>query len=340
MNLPAQHFRRPAFTLVELLVVIAIIGILIALLLPAVQAAREAARRAQCANHLTQLILAVNNYESAYEVFPYGTIDAKSPIVNAPQGYHHSWIVRLLPYIDEQNAYKATDFSVGVYDPKNAPVRVLSIATLHCSSDWANTNGAVVNFGPKPAADETPMEPTDDPASRGFGAGAQPLVTTAGVSNYAGCHHDKEALIAETNNGAFILNRALSVEDFADGLAYTIFLGERTGEAGDLGWMSGTRATLRNTGWPIAGGAGGRGGLPWTTPEEAAVAEALAAGETAQPALAPAPNVGGFSSAHVGGANFAMGDGSVRYITGSIAQGILQQLAHRADGKLLSSGEL
>ena len=62
---------------------LAVIGVLIALLLPAVQAAREAARRMQCTNNLTQLSIATQNYEMAFRVYPPGTINKTGPITFA-----------------------------------------------------------------------------------------------------------------------------------------------------------------------------------------------------------------------------------------------------------------
>jgi len=108
------------FTLVELLVVIAIIGILIALLLPAVQAAREAGRRANCANHLKQLALALHTHHGALNAYPSGgvgwwyhasyegysgaTLTAPSILNKQRMG----WGFQILPYIEQEGAWKGT----------------------------------------------------------------------------------------------------------------------------------------------------------------------------------------------------------------------------------------
>ena len=120
---------RTGFTLVELLVVIAIIGILIALLLPAVQAAREAARRAQCSNNLKQIGLALHNYHDAHKVFP---ASAMNPGAQGTSKVHPTWgqmvppggvrnvtgYISILPYIEQQSIYDMIDFSraVGMTD--------------------------------------------------------------------------------------------------------------------------------------------------------------------------------------------------------------------------------
>ncbi|MGQ0637663.1 MAG: DUF1559 family PulG-like putative transporter [Planctomycetaceae bacterium] len=84
--------RHRGFTLIELLVVIAIIATLIALLLPAVQQAREAARRTACKNNLKQLGLAMHNYHDTYEYFPIGnlTLAPGQPITEPNGGYQNA----------------------------------------------------------------------------------------------------------------------------------------------------------------------------------------------------------------------------------------------------------
>ena len=302
--------RRAGFTLIELLVVIAIIAVLIALLLPAVQKAREAARRAQCLNNLVQIGVALQNYESAHEMFPAGVVNPGGPIASTPKGYHQDWMTQILPYIDQGNAFKKVDFKAGVYDPQNATVRGHGIQTFLCPSDG----------GP-----------------RGAPAGGPPI---AG-NNYAANHNDVEAPIDTTNKGVFYLNSHTRIEDITDGSSFTILVGEKLREPGDLGWMSGTRGTLRNTG--VAPNRPQIAGM-LTAPvidDDETPAQKEKKGSAASDATLPDPNlvVGGYSSRHPGGANFLFGDGSVRFIKNTVNARTFHRLGNRADGELVSADE-
>ena len=134
--------KRNAFTLIELLVVIAIIGVLVGLLLPAVQQAREAARRLACSNHLKQLGLAIHNYENGRKNFPAGfaSVSSKSDrnIWNeAENGIDgHSWIVDILPFIEQSQFYDRWDFTKNVN--QNVAVAQFDISEFYCPSRRSN----------------------------------------------------------------------------------------------------------------------------------------------------------------------------------------------------------
>ncbi len=273
---------RRGFTLVELLVVIAIIGVMVAMTLPALMASREAGRRNTCAANVSQILLAMQGYESSFESYPAGVVNPDGPIRNETQGLHQGWIIPLLPYLDEQVVYDQIDLSQSVYDKANEAVRAYWPRTLIC-----------------------PSEPND----------------VIGTSNYAGCHNDVAAPINTDNLGVLFLNSQIRRDDVSDGLAHTLFVCEKRVFDGDLGWMSGTRATLRNTGTPINDV---REEMPGTG------APAAIEGDAEAVLL----YVGGFASAHPNGANAGFGDGSVSFVADDIDLMVWQKLGNRADGQL------
>jgi prepilin-type N-terminal cleavage/methylation domain-containing protein/prepilin-type processing-associated H-X9-DG protein len=277
--------ERGAFTLVELLVVIAIIGILVGLLLPAVQAAREAARRMGCSNNMAQIGLATHGYEFAAEHLPSGTINESGPIRDEPIGQHFSWTVHILPHMEQQALYQSIVRTQSLYAPVNLKARQVVIASYVCPS--------------------SPQQFSEvEPGVR------------LGVTSYAACYNDIEAPIDTENNGVFFLNSRLKFSQIADGSSNTIFFGEKVSEFPDLGWASGTRATLRN-------------GSIARPPLQVNL----------KPRVPGSMEVGGFSSYHGNGGNFVFGDGSVRFLSFSIKPELLRNLANRQDGSIYTNEE-
>lgn len=145
---PAKQSTPRGFTLVELLVSIAIIGVLVSLLLPAVQQAREAARKVSCTNNLKQLMLGALSYEEAHGVLPRSGIVGKTyetystpsggeipyEVYDQHSGKMFSWVVLILPYIEQQNLYDQFDLSQTVLQQENEP-QATYLASLACPSD-------------------------------------------------------------------------------------------------------------------------------------------------------------------------------------------------------------
>ena len=285
--------RRPGFTFVELIFVGIIIAVLIALLLPAVQSAREAARRAQCSSNLMQLGIGIASYASAHSVLPPGVVNHTGPIKNLAYGYHHNWVIQVLPYIGQQNTYNHFDLTRSVYDPVHDTVAGIKIATLTCPSD-----------------------------------------PYRGGITYAGCHNDVDAAISSDNHGVLYLNSRVRYDEITDGPGFTILLGEISGSGPSLGWASGTRSTLRNTGPPL--------GPPKYvaakfTGLSARDVDFEAVDALAEMGLWPVDLTGGFSSFHSDGANFLFCDGSVRRLMNSINTHVYRLLGNRADGEMIGA---
>jgi prepilin-type N-terminal cleavage/methylation domain-containing protein/prepilin-type processing-associated H-X9-DG protein len=162
--------------------------------------------------------------------------------------------------------------------------------------------------------------------------------------NYAGCHHDAQAPIAADNHGVLYLNSRVGYSDITDGPAYTILLGEIENSGPTLGWVSGTRSTLRNTGQPLSehvsvGPPVGRRPMP-TAANNLSRSEVMEIVQTlAEDGSWPVELAGGFASLHPLLANFLFCDGSVRSVKKTIGSAVYRLLGNRADGEMIGSDE-
>ena len=136
--------HRRGFSLIELLVVIGIIAILVALLMPAVQNARAAARRTQCKNNLHNIGIALLSYQSTYQCLPPGWLS--SDVGGRTYPGYSSWLMAILPEIEQETLYNAINIERPAWAPANATVVVQRVELYLCPSDTYNSGSFRMNW--------------------------------------------------------------------------------------------------------------------------------------------------------------------------------------------------
>jgi prepilin-type N-terminal cleavage/methylation domain-containing protein len=296
------------FTLIELLVVIAIIAVLIALLLPAVQQAREAARRTQCKSSLKQLGIALHNYHDTANTLPFGWVGDAS---GGNNGNRWGWGSMILPNIDQGPLYNSFSSFTGTSALGGTATGFNAIMT---SLPMPNPLQTVLNVFRCPS--DVGGNLVTSPLSNGYSFGG--TTNQFGRSNYVGvvgCVINGQVPTSGNGagNGAFSQNSKRNFRDFTDGLSNTFLVGERR--------SPGTASGMYFGGDSIWAG---------VTDESSAPPLALHIGDcspgdnlnvkvTTAPTTSSYVPYSGFSSAHVGGGHFLMGDGSVRFVSDNIS---------------------
>ena len=323
--------RRRGFTLIELLVVIAIIAVLIALLLPAVQSAREAARRAQCINNLKQIGLAMHNYHDAIGSFPPGSI--------ADAGWNGTWwgwTAFVLPQVENAPVYNAINFSLGNAHPANFnTVFQTVIKTFLCPSDatsdglrsdlnWANSNFNLIGT-PLTGATSNYVANWGDMRVQG------PFDFTSGETTLTwGCNGVFRGLFGDGSNGI-----TKGIRDATDGTSSTFLAGENSPDYnGALSWTNGD-ATYATTVIPLNWKTNLHDNQNDTNGDPCTIA-ALNSSASVHCYRNQTFNYG-FKSKHPGGANFVMGDGSVKFIKQTINPYVFNALGSRSGGEVISA---
>ena len=307
----SRRAGRMGFTLIELLVVIAIIAILIGLLLPAVQKVREAAARMKCSNNLKQIGIALHAYHDAR-----GTLPRAGELRN-----ELSWHVYVLPYIEQDNLYKAFNRAAGAYTMtgKNNPHGLTKLNVYTCPSSPRDRMGTAAPHNvntPDLVGGQPPYVPhyyaIHGPKGTNPATGAAyPWVNTGSHGGFAssGFFERDTTTGVEEDSG-----RRLT--DATDGTSNTLMVGE-------LSWENAVTGT-RYRSWV-------RGCD--TAPVCAGAKNVVNAINT--PSIANFNDIA-MGSMHTGGANFCMGDGSVRFLRSSIALATYRAMASATGGETVS----
>lgn len=311
-----SRYPRRGFTLIELLVVIAIIAILIALLLPAVQQAREAARRTSCRNNLKNIGLALHNYHDTIGVFPFG-FDERETL----------WSAMILPQIEQANLYNTLiwqESGPGNWSSNGSPNEKAAgtlIPVFRCPSMAVAEN--ITNQGIPGRV------PTSYRAVSGSNAVSDDESTVPPG-------HPVVALEHQTGlDGMFFGCSDTRIRDITDGTSNTLMIGEsftdpgyvKDGQGMDY-WLFGAPQT---GGWDCR--PGDRGGTEYS--------EGLGSTYWHINTRIRDPSVPGvimeltFGSYHVGGAQFALGDGSVRFLSENIDLNLLRALGSVNGGEVI-----
>jgi len=318
-----------AFTLVELLVVIAIIGILIAMILPAVQTVRESARQTQCLNRLRQIGLATMMFHDTHDAFPPARL-FKKQYASAPLNVgkdQPSWLVRILPYLEQQSFYSQWDLSSS-YSAQPETATEHAIAAFVCPSR-RSTDDALA-----PSVNEVRE------VSFPCGCGGWMVVQTVGgaTGDYAGNHGDLSpgSIGAATDyywggngTGVIISSQAKLHGDaqltWVDRIGYSKITdgSSNTALAGEL-QVSPEKLNTSPQNGPIYNGedlsAFARIGGPGV--------RILSAQEQEK----STNSILGFGSWHLGTSNFVYADGSTRAVDNDVDTVTLGQICNRSDG--------
>jgi prepilin-type N-terminal cleavage/methylation domain-containing protein len=298
--------KRTGFTLIELLVVIAIIAILIALLVPAVQKVREASARSQCQNNLKQIALAIHGFEAIHKKFPHGT-----GVCCTPTG--PNWAVDIMPHAEQGNLVKVLDLNIaqGLRNPVNAQAVQQVVPLFICPSDPDSATPIMTRFAAHNASpahalwypasmgpthmDQCPFCPSGTPDPTNFCCQGWNFGTQAGGGFPAG-----------TFSGMFGRTTVTTVRvaNVTDGLSNTFMVGETLPKGC-------TFMGLFSQNFPLSGTS-----IPLNHMETAVDTNWF--------------RTCGFKSLHAGGANFAMGDASVHFVSAAIDYRIYNELGTRA----------